>query len=368
MPNVFDYLVWRGDLSFEASPFSEVDNLILSMLSFINYTDIVPADPLGVPVRLSECLRMHREKYPNGEDLGFIVPEEVSKLFVRAAQSVRFRDIYAAFYKNETDDAEFMQFAAVTFILPDDTLFVSFRGTDDSLVGWREDFNLSFMHPVRGQETAVEYLTEIAALYSGGIRTGGHSKGGHLAVYSAVFSPDSVRRRVITAYSNDGPGFMREVIDAPEFSEMESRIYSVVPQASVIGMLLEHRGERRVIESTVSNLKGLLQHDPFSWSVRGARFVHLEGLSKQGKRTDEVLDAWLSGVSAEDRRRFTDTVFGILDSTGARTLKDLTVDRTAKIVSAIRAIGELDRETREKMLSLVKLLAGAGMARSEKGE
>ncbi len=360
MPNIFDYLTWRGDLSFAASPFCEVDNLVLSMMSFINFTGIVPADSLGVPVKLSDCAARHRELYPNGEDFGRVVPADVGRLFVRAAEAVRYRDLYATFYKSETNEEKQTQFAAVTFILPDDTLFVSFRGTDDTLVGWREDFNLSFMHPVAGQKMAVEYLGEIASRFSGRIRTGGHSKGGNLAVYSAVFSPSSVRDRVITAYSNDGPGFIREIIGSAEFAEMEPRIYTLVPQASVIGMLLCQAKNYRVIESTVSNMNGLRQHDPFTWSVVGPGFVHLDGLSKQGKRVDAMLDTWLDGISPEDRQKFTDTVFGILESTGAKTLTDLSVDQVSKIGAAIRAVSELDRGTKDKLLTLVKQFGKKG--------
>ena len=257
----------------------------------------------------------------------------------------------------------------MTFILPDNTLFVAFRGTDDTLVGWREDFNLSFMHPGPGQLMAVDYLTEIASVYGGRIRTGGHSKGGHLAVYAATFSPKAVRDRVITAYSNDGPGFVREVIESAEFREMSDRICTFVPQASIIGMLLEHKEDYVVIESTVSNLNGLRQHDPFSWSVVGPSFVHLDGLSREGRRTDEVIDRWLEGVSPEDRRRFTETVFGLLEATGAKTLSDLSVDHVSKIGAAIRAFGELDRESKEGMISLVKRLATAGRRKNkESGE
>lgn len=369
MPNLFDYIAWRGDLTFEAAPFSEVDNLIFSMLSFTNFDGIVSGEVLGVPVKLSECLARHRELYPNGEDFGKIIPDETGTLFVRAAESVRFRDVYVTFYRSETNEERYTQFAAVTFILPDNTLFVAFRGTDDTLVGWREDFNLSFMHPGPGQLMAVDYLTEIASVYGGRIRTGGHSKGGHLAVYAATFSPKAVRDRVITAYSNDGPGFVREVIESAEFREMSDRICTFVPQASIIGMLLEHKEDYVVIESTVSNLNGLRQHDPFSWSVVGPSFVHLDGLSREGRRTDEVIDRWLEGVSPEDRRRFTETVFGLLEATGAKTLSDLSVDHVSKIGAAIRAFGELDRESKEGMISLVKRLATAGRRKNkESGE
>lgn len=364
MSNLLDYFAWRGDLSFSASPFCEVDNLVLSMLSFVDLTGIVSDSVVGMPLKLSDCYERYSEKFPTGERFGQIIPNSTGDSFRLAAGSVRFRDTYVTAFRSETDENAVSQFAAVTFVLPDNSIFVAFRGTDDTLIGWREDFNLSFIHPVVAQTKAVEYLTEVAAVHRGSIRVGGHSKGGNLAVYSAVFAPADVRSRIITAYSNDGPGFTPEVIESPEFKEMQDRICTIVPQSSVIGMLLEHKENITVIESTMGN--GLFQHDPFSWSVTGNHFVHLEKLSKQGKRHDIVLSGWLRSMSTEDRRKFTETLFHVLDSTGAKTVSDLSVDTLAKISAAIRAYTELDRESKENLTNLVKKLAEAGWSYKEK--
>ena len=357
MPNIFDYLIWRGDLSFAAAPFNEVDNLILSMLSFMEYRDIVPSALLGTPVKLSECLRRYEENFPAGEDFGVIIPPETADLFRRAASSVRFSEIYAAYYRNVTDEDENhpMQFAAVTFILPDNSVFIAFRGTDDSLVGWREDFNLSFTCPTRSQELAAGYTADVASVYRGDIRIGGHSKGGNLAVYAAAYVPPHVQPRILAAYSNDGPGFLGHVLESPQYRAVAERVITLVPQSSVIGMLLEHDGDYHVIESTIQN--GLFQHDPFSWSVAGPQFIHLDGLSKQGQRHDRVLRSWLSKLDADERRKFTETLFSVLESTGAKTVSDLTEGRLNSIGVILRTFGNLDRETKDQVYDFIKRLA-----------
>ena len=360
MANLLDYIAWRGDLSFEASPFSEVDNLIFSMLTFIDFENIVPEEADGEPVKLSECLSRYMRLYPSGQYFGKIFPAEMDELFPSAAKSARFGDVGVTFYRSETDAEKCMQFAAVTFVLPDGTLFVAFRGTDDSLIGWKEDFNLSYIHPAPGQMMALEYLREIASAHPGKIITGGHSKGGHLAVYSAVFSPESVRERIICAYSNDGPGFVREVIESELFAEMKDRIRSFVPQASVIGMLLKHPDNYTVVQSSHPNKNGLLQHDPFSWKVIGPRFIHLKRLAREGLQNDLVIDRWLDNVSDEERQRFTNILFGIIESTGAKTLTDFSVDQVPKIATIIRAFSELDRDAKEGMISIIKRFAAAG--------
>jgi len=357
MANIIDYLHWRGDLAFSASPFCEVDNLILSMLSLVDYGGIIADDVLPSPIKLSDCYKKYKEIHPNGEEFGAIVPVVMNDLFELVAKSARFSDLYVTSYREKSSEAEFAQFAAITFVLPDNSVFVSYRGTDDTLNGWREDFNLSFTYPVVAQKMAAEYLTDIASMVGGKIRLGGHSKGGHLAIFAAAFAPKNVRERIITAYSNDGPGFVEEVIESEGYRELSDcgKLAVIVPQSSVIGMLLEHSEDYTVIESTMSN--GLFQHDPFSWSVIGNRFVHSEKLSKSGEMHDAVLGKWLGEMSVDQRREFTETMFGIIESTGAKTLSDFAVDGFGKLSAAIRAIGGMDKETRENMTKIVRRLA-----------
>ena len=361
MPNMLDYLKWRGDLTFDASPFNEVDNIILSMLSFVDYSVVIPEPflpiPVPMPVRLDRCYDEIKQKFPNGLDFGQIIPEKTNDLFAAAAKSVRFRDVYVSGYKYIFDETEFVQFAAVTFVLPDDTIFISFRGTDDSLVGWREDFNISFSHPVRSQLLAAEYVDETASVYRGNIRLGGHSKGGNLALYAAAFAKPENGDRIIAAYSNDGPGFVSEIKNSPEFKRTEERMLTITPQSSVIGMLLE-RGDRcEIVESNLKN--GLMQHNPFSWEVMGKEFIHLPCLSPRGKRHDEVFREWLGKLNAEKRKEFTEILFGVLGSTGAKTVSDLSVDHLPKLMTAIRAFSELDREEKEVMSEFVRGLFDA---------
>lgn len=361
MPNINDYLDWRGDLPIEASPFCEADNLVLSMLSFLDFSDIVSPDALTAPVKLSDCWARFHERFPEGQDFGEVIPVFVNDTFERAAASVRFRDAYIAAYRDVHDEAEVVQFSAVTFILPDNSLFVAYRGTDDTLLGWREDFHLSFTHPVKSQSLALDYLVETASFYSGPIRLGGHSKGGNLAVYAAVYAPRVIADRIVKVWSNDGPGFMREVIDSPEFAAAEGKITTIVPQSSVIGMLLGHNDRYEVIESAVKN--GLMQHDPYSWQVKGPQFVHLGALSPEGRRHNEVLAEWLDGIPAEDRRKFTETVFGLLESIGAKTVSDLSpndpVAFAAKAAAMIRQYASLDKAAKDNVYQLMSKLAEA---------
>ncbi|MBR5445303.1 MAG: DUF2974 domain-containing protein [Clostridia bacterium] len=357
MSNLLDYIAWRGDLSFAASPFNEVDNLLFSMLSFVDLAGIVPAEVFPGPVKLGEASRTFFDMHPAGTDFGVLIPAVTNTLFRQAAACRRYREVYVTCYRSELDESLGKQFAAVTFLLPDNSLFLAFRGTDDTLVGWHEDFQLSFLSPTPSQQAAVAYVEEMGGLFRGDIRLGGHSKGGNLAIYGAVCAKDSVRRRILRAYSNDGPGFTEEFVRSPAYTAMEDRLLTLLPQSSIVGMLLEQSGPYEVVRSTQMRL---LQHDPFSWQVLGPGFEHLPALTPEAVEGGERIRRWLAQMEPEDRRTFTEVFFRILEANDARTLTDLTEGKLKTITAMIRTVRELPADTRQQMLGFLRLLAKSG--------
>ena len=353
MSNLLDYIAWRGDLSFAASPFNEVDNLLFSMLAFVDLTGIVPEDVLSGPVKLGDCSRAFFDLYPDGIQYGVLIPAITNELFRQAASCRRYREVYLTCFRDELDEDARKQFAAVTFLLPDNSLFLAFRGTDDTLVGWHEDFQLSFLSPTSSQQAAVSYLNEIGGMFRGNIRLGGHSNGGNLAIYAAVQAKDSVRRRIVRAYSNDGPGFTEEMIRSPEYAAMEEKLLTLLPQSSIVGMLLEQSGPYQVVRSTHMRL---LQHDPFSWQVLGPEFVHMPALAPEAVEGGERIRRWLSKMTPDDRRMFTEVFFHVLEANNAKTLTDLTEGNVKTIAAMIRTVHELPPEARQQMVGFLRLL------------
>ena len=351
MADLFDYLHWRGDLSFSQVPPGPVDALIFSALSYISFTGS-PEELPDIPISLRDA----SEEFFQGcgqEDRCRVKAD--LKLLAAAAETERFGRTLLLQYRDVLIPEEDTQFAAISFLLDSNSAFLAFRGTDYSLTGWKEDFNMSFQESVPAQRLAAEYVRDFTERYPIPMYLGGHSKGGNLAVYAAVFAPDEIKERIITAYSNDGPGFVEEIVSSPEFKKMESKIHTIVPQSSVIGMLLEHKEDYTVIESSFSG--GFFQHDPFSWHVLGNSFVHLGELDAKGKKHDRVINEWLRRSSPEERRRFTETLFGVLESTGAKTLSDLSVDTLGKIRDAVKAYSGLDKESKEHLVLLIRRLA-----------
>ena len=352
--NISDYIDWRGDLTFDAAPFCEVDNLIFSVLSYNDFSAAVPDYLLGNPVRLSSAADKMKDSVPEVLSLS---REKYLELLLKATGSRRFSGVYATFYVSETSREDTMQFAAVTFVLPDNSIFVSYRGTDASVVGWKENFELSFSDATMAQKRAAEYLRSAASFFKGDIRVGGHSKGGNLAYYAAMNVPDEVSRRIKEAYCNDGPGFIETVSGSERFKAVSDRFRTFMPQSSLVGTLLERHEEYRIVES--SEKGGIAQHDPFSWQVRGPSFVYLDDLSREGRKNEQVFESFISSLSKDERKSLTSSIFEIVESTGAERISDLSHDVFAKIASAAKAYGSLSPETRETVISSLKRLVSA---------
>lgn len=349
MATVFDYIDWRGDLTFAQSAPNEVDALILSMISYVDFDGIVPSEESFPSITLLEAakkyVRIHRGK---PKKLGLILPPEVISLLAKAAKSKRFGSLRLFEYVNKVSGEEELQFSALTLVDDGGLNFVAFRGTDDTLVGWKEDFNMCFMHPVPAQLEAVAYLERLAPTLNGTFVLCGHSKGGNLAVYSAVCVSPAIKERISAVYNNDGPGFTEEFISSPQYTDMLPKMRTIVPQSSVVGMLLAHEESYEVIKSSFS---GILQHNPFSWEVLGASFIHLSTVTEESRMIDRTLKEWLGGMTPEVRETFVDSLFETIAASGATTLTELSSDK----IKLVKAWNNLPPESRALVRKCIAL-------------
>ena len=356
MANLLDYLDWRGDLTLEQSPFNEVDNLILAELSFVDFKDIVPGPGEGESVVLREAAESFFAKFPQGEkiDMGVLVPGAIPEMLRKMADSRRFGDMKLNCFVDHLDVGKGEQFAALAIETGDKGLYLSLRGTDDTLAGWKEDFELACMPEVPAQKKAVAYTWAVAKQFPRKkLRLGGHSKGGNLAVYAGVFCPENVQKRIIAVWSNDGPGFHNDLLDLPEHRRVAERIFSIVPKSSVVGMLLEHEEDYTVVDS---DQLGFMQHDGFSWQVMGDHFITLRQVTQQAHLSDQELRKWVHGLSVEQRETFVNAMFDVLSASGAVTLTDLKDDSFKAVGAMIRAMKDLDKETRDGLWDFLAIL------------
>lgn len=359
MANIMDYLEWRGDLTLAASPFNEVDALLLAELSFINFEGLIPPPEIGRGVRLRDAAEEYFARNEGKEiDMGVLVPDKIPAMLCAMAGSKRFGNMLVNAFEERIDVELEQQFAAITVDLGDSSVYVAFRGTDDTLVGWKEDLNMGFLEEIPSQEQAVRYLKRIAKQYERKkLRVGGHSKGGNLAVYSAVKAAPEVQERILAVYNNDGPGFLYDLTVTPEHQRIGDRIRTIVPQSSVVGRLMKHEQNVQIVHSTY---EGLAQHDGFSWEVKGTKFVYLDEPSREGKLADETIDSWANELSAQQREALADALYEVLTATGAQTLSELNGEKLKSAVSMLKSYKNLDRETRRVLSEAVKLLLRLG--------
>ena len=351
MSNILDYLDWRGDLKIDRrAPFCEVDNLILTQLSFVDLVGIADGDHLRHSVTLREAAaRYLANPAAHADRLGVLIPNEVSTLLEAAAASVRFGNMRLLRFENTIDETLQTQFAALCIVVGDGSFYVSFRGTDDTLVGWKENFNMGFMDSVPAQLLAARYTEAAARAIRGKIRIGGHSKGGNLSLYAASHLPRRLQKRVIAVYNNDGPGFGTSSTETEGFAAIAPRVLTVVPQSSVVGLLLEHGKVDKIVKSTGD---GVWQHDPYTWEVLGDHFVLADALTPESLRLEKTLKAWVADMTVEQRRDMVEAVYRVFTANNAKTLTDIASDKLDFLLS----LGKMDAKTRDIIFSTGKLL------------
>lgn len=337
-------------MTFAERPFCAADNLVISALAYVDLDGIVPG-PEGGEITLGEVARALAP--PGGPARASnarlaVVPDAV---LVDAGRSARFGPARLSAYVDQVDPVENRQFAALTVELPDGTTYVAFRGTDDTILGWQEDFTSSF-EVMPAQRSAARYLAERLATVGGPVRVGGHSKGGNLAQYAVREVPEALRERVVRVYDNDGPGL--NGIEEEPGSEAElwfaDRLERLVPEFAVVGMLFDRGAPRRVVASSA---RGLLQHDLMTWGVEGTDVVEVEEISGRAALVNAAIAAWLEDAGPQDRREFTEAFFGALRTGGAELIGDIARSEYGSVEAVVYAL--------EKSRSALKRSAWFGL-------
>lgn len=264
MGNITDYVIEYGDKTLDELPFNEVDSLVLSQFSYLKFDKLFEDTDHTLTIG---ALKDH----PDYEQLlsDPLFKEANRGLLEAMINSRRFSGVGLFEYINMVDAQWEIQFSAITCIFDNGFIYIAYRGTDETLTGWKEDFNMAYMTPVPAQTKAVQYLNRIALNVRGEITVGGHSKGGNLAVYAAMKCIPSVRDRIRLIYSHDGPGFTEGVLESDAFMAIKNRIRKTIPRSSIVGMVLQTQENHEVVKCRQF---GILQHDPFNWIIEGSGF------------------------------------------------------------------------------------------------
>ena len=349
MANINDYLDWRGDLTLDQSPLNEVDKMILSRFSYLPFEKIQMKEVATIKQIMKEFKSFKQEDYNIAGDKPMVQKLKISK---------RFKDLKVTDFVHTTDKSAEKQFSAITIHLPDNTIFVSYRGTDSTLVGWKEDFNLSYMQHIPAQLEGKKYLEKVLDKYQKNAYIAGHSKGGNVAVYSAVFCEPKYKSRILDVINHDGPGFDKEIIKSKEYAEIIDRVHTWFPEGTIIGRLLEHREKEYYV---ASDEKGIMQHDIYSWQIKGIKPVIVKELNEDSNRVDKMVRELLKRTTPEERKEAIDIMYKIvLSGTNAETTRDFGKDKLKHLGGFISSYRGLKPETR-KLLKSVTAEIGASM-------
>lgn len=339
--NLMEYIKWRGDLTFEASAFNEVDALIFSRLAYIPFEKIISGSfdkktEIGVACHMMMDL-------PDQDQLYLL--EDDKTLIEKVLLADRYKHLKMMGAVSQIDLLQEKQFSAITIEMAPALHFISFRGTDNTIVGWKEDFNMAFMTPVPSQLTAVQYVEQAYAELHTDLILGGHSKGGNLALFATAFSSKTMIDRIRTTYNFDGPGFETRVVKLPEYENAISKMHTYIPDTSIIGQILNHTEDMTIVKSIQ---KGIYQHDIYSWQVEGPRFVR-QALSDESALFDRTLEEWLSQIEPEQRKDVVDAVYSMIDDNQGRTLKEIKGNWQTLFQNMISKYHNLDTETKKNI-------------------
>ncbi|MGN0168221.1 MAG: DUF2974 domain-containing protein [Acetatifactor sp.] len=351
MATVINYLKEYGDYSFRELPMTEVDSLVLCQLSYLKFDGMVPDVKENLP---SVTLSSLAERDDFDKLFADVRYETVNRALVSGMLAGRrFRNLKLNCYVNVIEKKWETQFSAVTFILDDGTIYVAYRGTDETIVGWKEDFNMAFLSPVPGQEYSVGYLNMVASRIKRPFYVGGHSKGGNLAVYSAMNCRPEIQERIIKVYSMDGPGFRPEVLEKCNYDMIRSRVIKILPNSSLVGMIFESDMHYQVVKSKTF---GLAQHDPYTWLVEGEHLVRANDIYERRKLMDNTLNEWILSLNEEQLRTFVDTLYQVISASQADNLIEFTAEWKRSMNGIVAALKEVDGETSKMLKEVIKSL------------
>jgi len=351
LPNIQNHAIEIGHLSLVERPFDELDALILSQLVYMPLDGFLPVGGGCTIEEAGEYIRENVTVHPLDS-----FQKKRYDLFEACAELPRYAYWQISGYVNEIDSEKEMQFCACTFHLPNGSRCIAYRGTDMTLVGWKEDFNMSYT-TVPSQQEAAEYIQKAAAEHGDALYLCGHSKGGNLAVYAAATTDASTRERIRRVYSFDAPGVDEETLHSHGYALISERIESYLPQSSIVGMLLNYHPVYTVVRS---GTLAVLQHDTMTWQVRDGAFATLPGLDHVSRITDEAVHAWLSGIDPEQRRFLVDTLYRVVASSQADLLTDLVDDWKESANRMLDALRGLDPQERKSIRRMLRALFATG--------
>ena len=352
MADFFDYLNWRGDLSFEQNPFNKIDALLLAHISYSLFDGVV--SPSFEERKTFAQVAKDFAAMPDYEErinIGFLINKRTAELMFKCAECDRYRNVELCGFRSIYNEEKVEQFAAVTYIVNGKPV-VALRGTDDTIVGWKEDFNIAWLPQIPAQKDALDYFSEAAKSFDGNFVLTGHSKGGNLVINTAVNCGEELQKRISKVYNFDGPGFSLEFFKSAEYKAVEERIYSFYPGFSVVGMIFHHPARYEIVKSEGF---AFWQHDAMNWQIIGSNFENEAEFTEESRIFYEAFNEWIDKLSVKQKKSFVETMFCILEASGAKTNNEIEKDALKATARMLAAYAEMDRSRRKELRKILSM-------------
>lgn len=353
MSGIIDYLDEYGDITFKEHPFNEVDALVLSQFVYLKWEHVIPGllDNSEDGVTLLQMKELMQPAEVFSQEL---YAERNSMLWERMVSGKRFQNMRCNYISYELRDEVGVQFLAFT-VFPEDSLpVILFRGTDETILGWKEDYAMTMDTPVAGQRLASLYLKQVALRLPGGFNIAGHSKGGNLAVYSAFMADAFTMDRIMDIYNFDGPHYRPEVIALGDYERVKDKIHKYIPNASIIGIMLETEHDYSIIKS--KGLGGGKQHDPYSWETEDDHFIYLDKMEKRSLKMNDSMNLFTQILSNEQLEILGDFIFEIIGGDYATTTEEMAKNKSQSVSSMLAALKDIEPKTKKAVKNIIKEL------------
>lgn len=347
MRTVFDYAGEYGGIAFSSSPLNEVDNVIFSRLSYLDFSGFK-----GSTLReVAESFPYTSDEEANWRNKTMVRTEELLKLI---GATERFGEVVITDFEEIAGGGYETAFCAVTFKIFDDISYISYRGTDEQILSFYEDAELAYSFPVKAQLAALNYTNRNFDSQGGNFYLGGHSKGGNLAMFAYIFTKYENKERTLAVYNNDGPGFPKDLVGVLFTPQNSEKIINLAPDGSIVGRILEEGGAFTIIRSSAV---GIAQHNVFTWITDGDKFERAEKFNVLSQYVEETLTQSLDNLSRDDLRKTVESIYKIAKRGGIKTLDDINKKNSAYILLAILEAAKSENKAGEEISGIVKTLA-----------
>lgn len=340
---ILDYIKKHKDDDFTTFNFTEVDNLIFSLIPYINFTNIIPAFKKN-KITLNEAVTLLNKSTHLNRGL---FEGNTLKMLNIMANTKRYGDTLMYNYMRVVNNE--MQFGALTMKLNNKSIYIAFAGTDSSIIGWEEDFKMAYLYPGASQKYASIYLNKALKLLDKNVLVGGHSKGGNLAISAVMNANIFIRNKIKTIYNNDGPGFLKEQVESHAYKKIQNKIKMFVPVDSIIGMILYHQENYKVVKAKSFNI---FQHDAFNWLCDSNSFIEAKQ-NKRSKKLENKITQKLEELPLDTRIKLVQNIFNVFKNNNITDAKEI---KLKKLLTLIKSFNELDNYTKDLLLELLIII------------